>query len=122
MKKILWESHIAEDVKDMTPYLLPLIRDYKTSREGHRILKTILMRKCEKATKIDYGLEIPDTRWYPNISKRDGYQWLLQPEFKAKKEGLYFCDRKLRTKLDWLVNYKGYLDENGRPHGVGIRE
>jgi hypothetical protein len=80
MKKILWESHIAED---MTPFL-PLIRDYKTSRKGHRLLKTILMRKCEKATKIDYGLEIP-TKWFPfpRLCHRDGYQWLLQPEIKA---------------------------------------
>jgi hypothetical protein len=117
MKKILWETHIYEDVTS----LLPLIRDYKTSREGHRILKRILMRKCEKATKIDCGLQIP-TKWYPYISYCSGYQWLLQPELKAKQEGLSFGYRRFDVKRYRKVNYVGYLDENGRPHGVGIRE
>jgi hypothetical protein len=50
-----------------------------------------MKRECEKALKIDYGLKIlPDTILHIAICKE--YQWLLQPELKAIKDGLTYVE------------------------------
>jgi hypothetical protein len=41
-----------------------------------------MKRECEKATKIDYGLEmLPETLL--QIADDEWHEWLLQPELKA---------------------------------------
>ena len=48
-----------------------------------------MKRECEKVMKIDYGLHmLPDTILH--IDNDEKFQWLLQPELKANKDGLIY--------------------------------
>ena len=65
---------------------------------------------------IDYGLQIlPDTILrIANIKK---FQWLLQPELKAIKDGLIYVEDK---DCEYEGKYRGYLNAQGQRQGVGI--
>jgi hypothetical protein len=69
-----------------------------------------MMRKCEKAKKIDYGLQMhPDTVLH--IANEEEFHWLLQAELKAIKDGLKYVEDK-----DDIAGskYRGYLNAKGR--------
>jgi hypothetical protein len=68
-----------------------------------------MMRNCERATKIDYGLQMqPNT--ILEIAYAEEFQWLLQPELKAIKEELTF----VLDKDFFGRNYTGYLNARGQ--------
>ena len=96
--------------------LIQLTHNYKTSRAAHQRLLQIMKRECEKATKIDYGLEmLPETLL--QIADDEWHEWLLQPELKAIQDGL--------TYVSWKEErghrrYRGYLNAQGQKQGVGI--
>ncbi len=69
-----------------------------------------MKRECEKALKIDYGLQIlPDTVLH--IANDKQFEWLLQPELKAIKDGLTYVQDKDEghKKL-----FRGYLNSQGQ--------
>ena len=105
--------------------LLPT-ENYKTSQAAHQLLEKVLKRKCEEALTVDYGLQIlPETVLKIAITKE--FEWLLQPELKAIKEGLTYgekngggnCDKSKFRKKEW--SYRGYLNAKGQFQGVGIK-
>jgi hypothetical protein len=52
-----------------------------------------MKREFEKMKKIDYGLQLlPDTILH--IANDEEFQWLLQPELKAIKDGLIYVEDK----------------------------
>ena len=69
--------------------------------------------------KIDYGLQmLPDTILH--IANDEKFQWLLQPELKAIKDGLIYVKGK-DCEYDWRAGkYRGYLNAQGQRQGVGI--
>ena len=77
------------------------------------------MRGCEKAKKIDYGLKmLPDT--ILRIANVKEFQWLLQPELKAIKDGLLYIEDKDCVYNELYGKYRGYLNAQGQRQGVGI--
>ena len=83
--------------------------NYKTSRAAHQRLDEFMMRECEKATKIDYGLKmLPDTVLH--IANDQEFRWLLQPELKAIKDGLKYGSIEGKTYYDVKWIYNGYLN------------
>jgi hypothetical protein len=82
---MLHDSHLSLEAD------LLLTHNYKTSRAAHQRLEKILKRECERMKNIDYGLEVlPDTILH--IANVEEYQWLLQPELKAIKDGLTYVE------------------------------
>jgi hypothetical protein len=70
-----------------------LTHNYKTSRAAHERLEKIMKRECERVMKIDYGLQmLPDT--ILRIANVKEFQWLLQSELKAIKDGLIYVEDK----------------------------
>jgi hypothetical protein len=60
--------------------------------------------------KIDYGLQIlPDT--VLKIANSEEYEWLLQPELKAIKDGLTYVENK---DFNYGIKYRGYLNALGQ--------
>ncbi len=115
LRNVLYESHSSFEANIL------LTRNYKTSRAAHQRLEQIMKRECERALKIDYGLQIlPDT--VLKIANTEEFQWLLQPELKAIKDGLTYVDDKDCSNDLYMVKYRGYLDAIGRRKGVGISE
>jgi hypothetical protein len=56
IKNILYETHCSLDE------MVLLTHNFKTSKAAHQRLEGIFKRECEKALKIDYGLQmLPDT-------------------------------------------------------------
>jgi hypothetical protein len=72
-----------------------------------------MKRNCERIMKIDYGLQMLPTTIL-RIANAKEYQWLLQPELKAIKDGLEYVEQDNKT---W--SYKGYLNLQGQFQGVG---
>ena len=71
--------------------------------------------------KIDYGLQmLPDT--ILRIANDEEFQWLLQPELKAIKDGLIYVEDKDCVYYARYENskYRGYLNAQGQRQGVGI--
>ena len=63
--------------------------NYKTSRAAHQRLVKIMSRKCERARKVEYSLQIlPNTVLHIGNAKE--FKWLLHPELKAIKKGLKY--------------------------------
>ncbi len=59
--------------------------------------------------KIDYGIQIlSDT--VLKIANTEKYEWLLQPELKAIKDGLTYVEDK---DYDYGWKYRGYLNALG---------
>ena len=115
LRNMLYESHLSFEANILLTY------NYKTSRAAHQRLEKIMKRECERALKIDYGLQIlPDT--VLKIANTEEFQWLLQPELKAIKDGLTYVDDKDCSNDLYMVKYRGYLDAIGRRKGVGISE
>ena len=70
-----------------------LTHNYKTSRAAHQRLEIIMKREWERLMKIDYGLQmLADT--ILRIANEEEFQWLLQPELKAIKDGLIYVEDK----------------------------
>ena len=108
LKNMLYDSHSLEAI-------ILLTHNYKTSRAAHYRLEKIMNRECERAIKIDYGLKmLPDTVLH--IAKAEEFQWLLQAELKAIKDGLTFG----KKMYDNGAVYSGYLNVNGYRQGVGV--
>ena len=108
---MLYESHGLIDADILLTY------NYKTSRVAHQRLDYMLKRGCEKMINIniDYGLSIlPDT--ILRIANDEEFQWLLQPELKAIKDGLIYVEEKLSSH----EKYRGYRNAQGQRQGVGI--
>jgi hypothetical protein len=61
---------------------------------------------------------LPDT--VLKIANIVGYEWLLQPELKAIKDGLIFEKKKFLDANCWILKYRGYLNEKGQRQGVGM--
>ena len=75
--------------------------------------------KCERILKIDYRLQIlPDT--ILRIANVKEFQWLLQPELKAIKNGLIYVKGKDCEYYGLEGKYRGYLNAQGQRHRVGI--
>ena len=69
--------------------------------------------------KIDYGLQmLPDTILH--IVNDEKFQWLLQPELKAIKDGLIYVEDKACVYERKKCKYRGYLNAQGQRQGVGI--
>ena len=69
--------------------------------------------------KIDYGLQmLPDT--ILRIANDEEFQWLLQPELKAIKDGLIYVEDKDCVYYGLEGKYRGYLNAQGQRQGVGI--
>ncbi len=71
--------------------------------------------------KIDYGLKVlPDT--ILRIANVEEFQWLLQPELKAIKDGLKYVEDKecFGYSDDEYGKYRGYINAKGQRQGVGI--
>jgi hypothetical protein len=72
--------------------------------------------------KIDYGLKVlPDT--ILRIANVKEYQWLLQPELKAIKDGLKYVEDKdcvYNSFNNEMGKYRGYLNAQDQRQGVGI--
>jgi hypothetical protein len=69
--------------------------------------------------KIDYGLQmLPDTILH--IANDEKFQWLLQPELKAIKDGLIYVKGKDCEYYGLEGKYRGYLNAQGQRQGVGI--
>ena len=80
-----------------------------------------MKRECESMKKIDYGLQmLPDT--ILRIANDEEFQWLLQPELKAIKDGLKYVEDKERWDSDYDSEgkYRGYINAKGQRQGVGI--
>ena len=96
-----------------------LTRNYKTSKAAHQRLEIIMKRECERMMKIDYGLHmLPDTILH--IANEEKFNWLLQPELKAIKDGLIYVEDKDCTYVGFKAKYTGYLNAHGQRQGVGI--
>ena len=96
-----------------------LTHNYKTSKAAHQRLEIIMKRECERAMKIDYGLHmLPDTILH--IANDEQFQWLLQPELKAIKDGLIYVEDKACVYERKKCKYRGYLNAQGQLQGVGI--
>jgi hypothetical protein len=63
-----------------------LTHNYNTSRAAHQRLEIIMKRECEKVMKIDFRLQIL-TDTVLHIANVEEFQWLLQAELKAIKDG-----------------------------------
>jgi hypothetical protein len=87
LRNMLDESHLSLEANVL------LTHNYKTSRAAHQRLEIIMKRECERMMKIDYGLQmLPDT--ILRIANDEEFQWLLQPELKAIKDGLIYVEDK----------------------------
>ncbi len=96
-----------------------LTHNYKTSKAAHQRLEIIMKRECERAIKIDYGLYmLPDT--ILRIANVKKFQWLLQSELKAIKDGLIYVEDKDCDFIGTKAKYRGYLNAQGQRQGVGI--
>ncbi len=117
---MVWKTH-----EFFGASLLPT-KNFKTSQAAHQLLEKVLKRKCEEALTIDYGLRIlPETVLKIAITKE--FEWLLQPELKAIKEGLTYgekngedyCEEVNYIKQEW--SYSGYFNAKGQFQGAGIK-
>ncbi len=112
LRYMLYETHSLEANAMQT-------HNYKTSRAAHQRLEIIMKRKYERAVKIDYGLQMPpDT--ILRIANDEEFQWLLQPELKAIKDGLIYVEDKDCVYYGHQAKYRGYLNAQGQRQGVGI--
>jgi hypothetical protein len=110
---MLWKTHNFFGAS-----LIPT-RNHATSQAAHQLLEKILLKKCEEAKTIDYGLQIlPDIvlRFAKSIDRR-----FLQAELKAIQDGLtYVEDLYFEVDPYWEDHtYSGYLNAEGQPQGVG---
>ena len=113
LRNMLYESHLSLEVNVLLTY------NYKTSRVAHQRLEIIMNRECESMKKIDYGLQLlPDT--ILRIANDEEFQWLLQPELKAIKDGLIYVEDKDCVFYGSKGKYRGYLNARGQQQGVGI--
>ena len=62
--------------------------------------------------KIDYGLQMLPTTVL-RIANAKEYQWLLQPELKAIKDGLRYGEKEGVSEYGGKWSYRGYLNEQG---------
>jgi hypothetical protein len=112
LRNMLYESHLSLEANVL------LTHNYKTSRAAHQRLEIIMKRECESLKKIDYGLQLlPDT--ILRIANDEEFQWLLQPELKAIKDGLIYVEDKDCVYKD-VCKYRGYLNAQDQRQGVGI--
>jgi hypothetical protein len=103
IRKMLWDSH------NFFGASLLRTQNYKTSQGAHQLLEKVLLRKCEEAKTVDYGLRIlPDTVLH--IANAEEYKWLLQPELKAIKDGLTYGEIHGSEDVFGQWKYKGYLN------------
>ena len=104
IKNILYETHCSLDE------MVLLTHNFKTSKAVHQRLEGIMKRECEKALKIDYGLQmLPDT--VLQIANHKQFEWLLQSELKAIKDGLTYVQVK---NEDYGYIYRGYVNAKGQ--------
>jgi hypothetical protein len=86
--------------------LIPLTFNHSTSQIAHKLLEKIILKKCEQAKIIDYGL--PETDALLKVANTSETRWLLQAELKAIKDGCVFKELKGEN-----ITYRGYVDKNG---------
>ncbi len=110
---MLYETHLSLEAN------IKLTKNYKTSRAAHQRLDYMVKRECDKAMKINYGLQmLPDTILY--LANVQEYQWLLQPELKSIKDGLMYVEDKDCFFNGNEYKYRGYLNAQGQRQGAGI--
>jgi hypothetical protein len=61
---------------------------------------------------------LPDTILH--LANDEEFQWLLQPELKAIKDGLIYVEDKDCVYYRHEGKYRGYLNSQGQRQGVGI--
>ncbi len=61
---------------------------------------------------------LPDNILY--IANVEEFQWLLQPELKAIKDGLIYVEDIDCKYKELKSKYRGYLNPQGQRQGVGI--
>jgi len=96
----------------MVEDLIPLTFNYQTSRSGHKLLEKIVEKRCEQAKMIDYGLT--ETGAVVKLANTPETRWFLQGELKAIKDGCEYGEG------DEICTYRGYVNQDGEPEGVGI--
>jgi hypothetical protein len=100
---MLWETHKFFEASLLATH------NCKTSQAAHQLLEKRMMRKCEEAKTIDYGLQIiPGTDI--KIADSEEFLWLLQPELKAIKDGLKYGEKQGTNCYGVEWSYRGYLD------------
>jgi hypothetical protein len=131
MRKLFKENYIA--IRNMVwntheffgASLLPT-KNYETSQAAHQLLEKVIKRKCEEVLTINYGLQIlPETVLKIAITKE--FEWLLQPELKAIKDGLTYGETNgkgyyedgMTAREKW--SYRGYFNAKGQFQGAGIK-
>jgi hypothetical protein len=68
------------------------------------------------AESTDYELTVTDPSLI-RVANTPNTQFLLQAELRAIQNGLQYIEVQVSEK----VTYKGYVDKDGLPKGVGIR-
>ena len=56
-----------------------------------------------------------------HLANNEEFRWLLQPELKAINDGLTYGIKQGTYRLDDVWTYRGYLNAEGLPQGVGIK-
>ena len=116
MRQMLKKNYIVlRNMLDETHSLeanVLLTHNYKTSRAAHQRIEIIMKREWERLMKIDYGLQmLADT--ILRIANDEEFQWLLQPELKAIKDGLIYVEDKDCVYNNFEGKYRGYLNAQG---------
>ena len=101
---------------------IPLTYVYSTAGSAHKVLEQIVEIECILAKSTDYGLSGDSVLKVANTPET---QFLEQAELNTLKnvKGFFSFKKGLKYKEKEFdeYSYKGYLNKDGKPEGVGIR-
>jgi hypothetical protein len=96
--------------------LLPLTYEYPTAMSTHLVLEQVIEIQCILAKSTDdYGLTVTNPSLL-RVANTPNTQFLLQAELRTIKIGLKYKE----IQVDENVTFKGYVDKDGLPVGVGM--
>ena len=100
---------------------IPLTSTYSTAASAHKVLEQIVEIQCTLAKSTDYGLSSESVLKVANTPET---QFLVQAELNTLKnvKGFFSFKKGLKYKEKEFdeYSYKGYLNKDGQPEGVGI--
>jgi hypothetical protein len=101
---------------------IPLTYVYSTAGRAHKVLEQIVEVQCILAKSTDYGLSGESVLRVANTPET---QFLMQAELNTLKnvKGFFSLKKGLKYKEKEFdkYSYKGYLNKDGQPEGVGIK-
>jgi hypothetical protein len=101
---------------------IPLTYVYSTAGRAHKVLEQIVEIQCILAKSTDYGLSGESVLKVANTPET---QFLVQAELNTLKNvtGFFSFKKGLKYKEKEFdeYSYKGYLNKDAQPEGVGIR-